>query len=80
MPYARLKKALYGTLQAALLFWKDLTGELEDWGFVLNPYDNCVANADIKGSQCTTLWYVNDLKILHVNPDVVSDIIAKLNK
>ena len=77
--YIKLKKALYGTLQAALLFWKDLTGALKEWGFELNPYDECVANKDIDGSQCTILWHVDDLKISHLNPDVVSDIINKLN-
>jgi hypothetical protein len=37
-------KALYGTLKAALLFWKKLKTTLESWGFILNPYDRCVAN------------------------------------
>eukprot|EP00957_Ditylum_brightwellii_P015474 1164817-Ditylum_brightwellii.AAC.1 len=45
--YVELKKALYGTLQAAYLFWKNLTATLEDWGFTVNPYDWCVANKDI---------------------------------
>jgi hypothetical protein len=78
--FARLKKALYGTLQATLLFWKDLSGVLESWGFKLNPYDDCVANCDIEGSQCTILWHVDDLKISHVNPEVVSNIIRRLNE
>ena len=37
--YVKLKKALYGTLQAALLFWKNLTTTLIEWGFTINPYD-----------------------------------------
>jgi len=37
MLYVQLKKALYGTLQAALLFWKLLSKTLQEWGFVLNP-------------------------------------------
>lgn len=28
--YLKLKKALYGTVQAAYLFWKHLTGSLEE--------------------------------------------------
>jgi hypothetical protein len=35
--YVRLAKALYGTLQAAMLFWKDLTVYLSMLGFTLNP-------------------------------------------
>jgi hypothetical protein len=47
--YVRLKKALYGTLEAALLFWKKLSKSLEKWGFEKNPYDSCVANKMING-------------------------------
>jgi len=32
MLYVELKKALYGTLQAALLFWKLLLETLQEWG------------------------------------------------
>ena len=39
-----LKKALYGTLQAALLFWKNLSASLQEWGFTINLYDWCVTN------------------------------------
>jgi hypothetical protein len=74
--YVRLLKALYGTLQAALLFWKDLTGNFAEWGFELNPYDWCVANKMINGKQCTILWHVDDLK----DPEVVKDILRMLNE
>jgi len=76
--YVKLNKALYGTLQAALLFWQDLTSALSKWGFKLNPYDQCVANKTINGKQCTILWHVDDLKISHVDPQVVTDLIDKL--
>jgi Reverse transcriptase (RNA-dependent DNA polymerase) len=78
--YLRLTKALYGTLQAALLFWKDLSGALLEWGFELNPYDRCVANKMIKGKQCTILWHVDDLKISHEDETVVSKIIEILDE
>jgi hypothetical protein len=78
--YVKLLKALYGTLQAALLFWKELTALLKEWGFVLNPYDECVANKMINGKQCTILWHVDDLKISHVDSNVVSHIIDQLNE
>jgi hypothetical protein len=56
--YMKLKKALYGTLQAAMLFWKDLAKTLMDWGFIVNPYDRCVANKMIDGKQGTVLVHV----------------------
>ena len=73
--YVVLKKALYGTLRAALLFWRRLLSHLIAWGFKANPYDPCVVNKYINGKQCTILWHVDDLKISHVDPDVVTEII-----
>jgi KUP system potassium uptake protein len=49
-------------------------------GFKLNPYDPCVANKTINGKQCTIVWYVDDNKISHVDYDVVSDIINRIEK
>ena len=46
----QLKKALYVTLKAALLFWNLLSGTLQDWGFKLNLYDKCVANQNINNN------------------------------
>jgi hypothetical protein len=74
-----LKKALYyGTMRAALLFWKLLTYKLVAMGSEINPYDWCVANKTINGKQCTILWHVDNLKISHVDPTVVTDIIEQL--
>jgi len=79
MLYARLKKALYATLQAALLFWWLLSDTLQEWGFKLNPYDKCVTNKKINGKQCTIIWHVDDLKISHMEKKVVDDIIDHLS-
>jgi hypothetical protein len=73
--YVELKK-----VHAALLFWKLLTSTLVEMGFIINPYDWCVANKDIDGKQCTILWHVDDLKISHKDPEVVTTIIAQLEK
>ena len=42
--YVEMLKALYGTLRAARLFWEKLSAVLKSWGFIMNPYDSCVAN------------------------------------
>eukprot|EP00975_Prorocentrum_lima_P031421 6593461-Prorocentrum_lima.AAC.1 len=78
--YCRLNVALYGTILAAVLFWRKLTRFLVDCGFEVNPYDWCVMNKMIDGKQCTILWHVDDLKISHVSTNVVSDIIEMLQK
>jgi len=78
--YVKLEKALYGTLQGVLLFWKELTAFLcVELGFEINPYDSCVANKQIDGKQCTVLWHVDDLKISHVNQAVLDDLLGKIN-
>jgi hypothetical protein len=76
--YVLIAKALYGTLKAALLFWEHLSSKLASWGFVVNPYDQCVANKTINGTQCTIIWHVDDLKISHVDKDVVTSVINLL--
>ena len=78
--YVELQKALYGTLQAALLFWQDLTAFLtEELGFIVNPYDSCIINKMIDSKQCTIIWHINDLKLSHVKQSVLEDIATKLN-
>jgi hypothetical protein len=77
--YVILAKALYGTLQAALLFWQNLSTQLEKWGFKINPYDFCVANKTINGKQCTIVWHVDDLKVSHVDPKVVTTVLESLD-
>jgi hypothetical protein len=56
-----------------------LSSQLEKWGFVINPYDFCVANKTINGKQCTVVWHVDDLKISHVDPHVVTTVLGLLD-
>jgi hypothetical protein len=79
--YVKLLEALYGTLQAALLFWESLSSFLiDELGFTVNTYDPCVVNKTINGKQCTALWHVDDIKMSHVEQDVLESIITKLSK
>ena len=80
MLYTKLRKALYGTLRAALLFWQLLSKTLVSWGFKINPYDWCVANKTINGKQCTICWHVDDLKISRVSANVVTSVIEQLDE
>jgi hypothetical protein len=43
--------ALYGTMVAALLYYKKFLKSLTKQGFKLNPYDACVANKTVKASR-----------------------------
>ena len=35
--YVRLSKEMYGTLKSALLYYRKLSKELREYGFVINP-------------------------------------------
>jgi hypothetical protein len=63
--YVEVMKAIYGMLKAALLWYKTFTKNLEDSGFIFNPYNPCVANKKVLGSQQTILFHVDDLKSSH---------------
>jgi hypothetical protein len=66
--YVQLYKSMYGLLRSVLLFYRKLRGELEAIGFVINPYDPCVANRISRsGKQQTVLWHVDDLMMSHVD-------------
>ena len=49
-------------------------------GFELNPYDPCVANATICNKQCTIVWYVDDNKMSHQDPNMVTDVIQRIEQ
>jgi hypothetical protein len=73
--YLRLDRALYGCVRSALLWYKMFSDTLAEIGFEVNPYDPCVANATFEGSQCTVVFYVDDNKISHKNPQIVDFVI-----
>ena len=72
--YVKLLKALYGLMEASLMFYQKLRKDLESQGFEVNPYDPCVANKLIDDEQFTVVWHVDDLKLSHKNPKVVTNI------
>ena len=47
-------------------------------GFLINPYDPCVANKERKEKQMTITWHVDDLKISHVDANEVEKMIKYL--
>lgn len=76
----KLQKAMYGYIKAARFFYENLKKTLLNTGFIINPYDECVANQNINGSQCTLLWHMDDIKISHKDPTVVSQVIQKVER
>ena len=58
-------KALYGMILLSMLYNKKFHKDLESIGYKVNPYEPCVENKIIKGSQHTVAWFVDDLKTSH---------------
>jgi len=65
----RLKKALYGLIEASKLWFKDITDFLKGLGFVANPKDECIFNTIRDGHQVTVALYVDDLLATSINPE-----------
>jgi hypothetical protein len=67
-------------MQASLLFWRKFKGFLVDLGFEENPYDSCVVNKMVNRKQCTVCWYVNDVKVSHVEESIVDNLVSKMQE
>ena len=63
--YMKLQEALYGLMCSALLFYRKLVKDLEGNGFIINPYDPCMANKMVNRTQMMVCWHVDDLKVSH---------------
>ncbi len=46
----------YGTMVAALLYYKKFVKSLKSKGFKLNPYNPCVANKIVEGKHITIVF------------------------
>ena len=72
-------RAIYGSIEYALLWYNIFSLTLESFSFGINTYDRCVSNKVIEVTLCTIDGYVDDNKLLHKNPEVISDIIHEAN-
>ena len=78
--YVHIRRAIYGMLQSALLFYKKFRKSLEEYKFKVNPYDPCVANKLVNGRTMTISWHVDDVKISHKDPKVVTEFVDWVKK
>ncbi len=76
--YLRLQKALYGMMKSALLFYRKLVAELRNMGFEIIPYNPCIANKMVNGTQMTVRWHVDDLMISHTSQDNIMAFVKKI--
>jgi hypothetical protein len=76
----RLKKALYGCIQSAKLWYQHLRNSLEDMGFSCNPYDECIFSRTIDEFTSTVIIYVDDLLIIAHNDTTIEKIVDDLKR
>ena len=74
--YLLVTKAIYGMLEAGLLWYRKLKVDLETQGFVFNTYDPCVANREVEKNQHTVRFHVDDVLSSRVDSKV-NDSFAK---
>ncbi len=67
--------AVYGTMVAALLYYKKFVKSLTKQGYKINPYDGCVANKMVKGKLKMIFFHVVDCKFSHESSKVIDDTI-----
>ncbi len=50
-----------------------LVSELKSMGYVVNPYDPCIANKIVDEHRLTLQWHVDNLMISHVDMSAIND-------
>ncbi len=53
-------------------------GELQDMGYEINPYNPCIANKMVNGSQMTIRWHIDDLMISHLKQEEIMQMIQQI--
>jgi len=59
--YVQLKKPLYGLIEAAKLWFDEISRTLQSLGFKQNAYDECCWNRVFQGKQHTIVIHVDDI-------------------
>jgi hypothetical protein len=74
------QNALYGTMVASLLYYREFVKSLTDVGFIINIHDPCVASKIIEGKQMTICFHVDDCKLIHRKKKVMDTMIEYLRE
>jgi hypothetical protein len=75
----KLKKALYGCVESAKLWYDKISSDLTKLGYKVNPSDICVFNRiETDSSQTTLVIHVDDMMITSTDDKRVDNIIAEI--
>ena len=71
----QLRKALYGCVESAALWYEHLAGTLRALGYTANAYDACAFNrTNTVGEQCTIALHVDDLYITSKTTTMIDEL------
>jgi hypothetical protein len=76
--YVKLKKALYGCVQSAKLWYDKLCEVLTADGYSMNNYDPCLFNKLVDGKQITVAFHVDDLLVTSKNKPAIDKLMSML--
>ena len=70
--YSPMNEVLCGHMQSECLFWKHISSKLRSLGFLtFNPEGLCVKIKIVGGEQSAIVLHIDDLKISHVDKEVM---------
>ena len=75
-----LKKALYGCIESARLWYDNLSGAMVRNGFRKNSKDGCVFCKTVRGKQLTVCFHVDDLMITCEDGEAIEEFLAYLQE
>jgi histone deacetylase 1/2 len=75
-----LRQALYGLVEAANLWYENLSGTLAKLGYEKSTSDPCVFNKWCDGKQCTICLHVDDLFVTCANASALDELEAGLTE
>jgi histone deacetylase 1/2 len=74
----KLTKALYGCIESARLWYREISTALKSIGYTPNVKDICVFNKVVDGVQCTITLHVDDLMVTSVTEGLIDEVMNLL--
>ncbi len=73
----KLRKAVYGCIESAKLWFNHMSGTLRELGFVSNPIQPCTFNK-FETNQITVGLFVDDFKVTCVDQNIIDNFLEQL--
>jgi len=78
--FVRLRKAMYGCVQSALLWYQEFVKIFESLGFKVNPYERCVLNRFGPQGRITVLVHVDDAFVTAPSEQHIDRLVTEIQK